>query len=349
MDLYEIIHVPTNLKYIGITYKHGKTYKERFVEHLNHNGSLAISNMIDSGISPDEFTVNLIEQTEYIDSLFFSEIYYINKNKKDNCSLNLNSGGGFIGKKYFLNSMYKDIQYDVNIFYDNYSPVGIQKHIDSSLNISNDFKNVKMREDIRIVLLMAVKILDIYEYVKSIISYQNFYSIVKNDIEFIYNKFKSETDLSKTIFLTTFIETKSIDMANLEIISYRKNINNLFFEYFFLSKHANMLSYFRNEYKSKINSAIDTENWMKGRNQFKERLESTGLTDNEKIQKSQISDKIKTHWATKDKDYIDTRTTNSLSVMNSKIHKCIHCGKDELTLGNLKRHHNDNCKLKYKG
>lgn len=346
MDLYEITHMPTNMKYIGITYKHGKTYKERFTEHLNHNGSMTISNMIHSGISPNDFTINLIEQTDSIDSLFFSEIYYINKNKKDNCSLNLNSGGGFIGKKYFLNSIYKNKQYDVNIFYDNYIPVGIQKRIDIDLNISNFSVNPVIRENIRTVLLMAVKILDMYDYINLQISYLDFYNIIKNDIDFIYTKLKSETKVAKIVFLKAFIKTKNTKLAHYELREYRKIVNNAFFEYFFLSKHANMIDYFRNEYNWKVNSAIDTENWTKGRKKFKERLATDGLTNNEKIQKSQISDKIQAHWATQNKEYIDTRTNNSLSVMNSKIHKCIHCGRDGLTLGNLKRHHNDNCKLK---
>lgn len=56
------------------------------------------------------------------------------------------------------------------------------------------------------------------------------------------------------------------------------------------------------------------------------------------------SEGVKNHWSNQSEEYIKDRTSKGLSVRNAKVHTCNHCGKQNLTLGNLNRWHLNNCK-----
>lgn len=353
MDLYEVIHIPSGKKYIGITYKTGKTYLDRFSEHMIHKGSLQISNMIHSGSDISEFTTNLIYSTDKLYELFILETMYIIENKTLGISLNMNYGGGFIGKKYFSNSEYKDRGYDVNIYSEVYIPTIIQSNIDGLLNINYNTLDMLGRMNIKRVLSVSFFIDNLFQYVNDKIIYYDFYKIVKKYARAIYFAFKGLSDDIRKMYLITFIQNESMFTVYFNILllstiqeQSRVAVNNLFFKAFFLSKHANLEPYFRNKYGSKINSPIETDGWKDGRENYSIRMKTKSFTIAEIEKFKSNSKNVQAHWDNQTISYKLNRTLPGLTTMNDKIHTCIHCNKDMLTLGNLNRHHNSNCKYK---
>lgn len=81
MDLYEITHIPTNMKYVGITYKENKTYLDRFYEHINGDGSVEIMRLMETGSTIDDFSINLICNVNTIDALYGLENMFISHYK----------------------------------------------------------------------------------------------------------------------------------------------------------------------------------------------------------------------------------------------------------------------------
>jgi hypothetical protein len=59
-QLYQITYLPTNQLYYGSTWKKGKTYLERFQEHLSNRGSKYINELLTNGASPEDFTIKLL-------------------------------------------------------------------------------------------------------------------------------------------------------------------------------------------------------------------------------------------------------------------------------------------------
>ena len=85
-------------------------------------------------------------------------------------------------------------------------------------------------------------------------------------------------------------------------------------------------------------------NWARGRENYTNRLRDYGLTEKELQQKLALKTLISDHWQKQDGEYIKNRTSPGMAVRNAKIHSCKYCGKSDLTLGNLKRWHDEQCK-----
>lgn len=92
---------------------------------------------------------------------------------------------------------------------------------------------------------------------------------------------------------------------------------------------------------SKMMSKIKQNYWDTPGNKDKWSNELKQKWDNDEFSNSKG---VKDHWSKQTNEYIKKRTSIGLNVRNAKVHSCIHCGKDNLTLGNLNRWHQDNCK-----
>jgi len=353
MDLYEITHIPTNMKYVGITYKENKTYLDRFYEHINGDGSVEIMRLMETGSTIDDFSINLICNVNTIDALYGLENMFISQYKKQGISLNRNYGGGFIGKPYFLKSSFKDKQYDVNIFYKKIIPTKLQNKINHNFSVYD--LSYTDRCDIKRTLFNAILIDHMFSLIKNI-SYDVFYNIIKNDIREIYNYFsyRDTTDDIKSIFLLDYINTKSINMSLIKIknkrirYKYRKNSDD-FFYYFFSSKHANLKDKIIEMYGNDINKVSDSRGWQMGRINYSNRMARKDYTNREVDSYTNRAYKTKLYWDSLTNETRDIREMgciSGLSIMNTKSHSCKYCGMDNLTIGNLRRHHDENCKYK---
>lgn len=85
-------------------------------------------------------------------------------------------------------------------------------------------------------------------------------------------------------------------------------------------------------------------NWKRGRENYTNRIRDCGLTEKELQQKVALKILISDHWQKQDTEYIKNRTSPGMAVRNAKMHSCKYCGKGDLTLGNLKRWHDEQCK-----
>lgn len=99
-----------------------------------------------------------------------------------------------------------------------------------------------------------------------------------------------------------------------------------------------------NDY-SKMMSTIKQNYWNTygNKEQWSEKLKNKW--DNGEFNNS---DGVKKHWSIQNDEYITERTKNGLLIANSKTHICIYCNKSGLTIGNLKRWHNEKCKYSSK-
>lgn len=352
MDVYEITHLPTNKKYVGATYKKNKTYLDRFDEHLNGLGSVMIANMLANGENTSNFIITLLYRIDNIHELFELERKHILQYKAIDMSLNINTGGGPIIHSCYKNSIYDEYGYDENIFVKKYKPSHIQVFIDNINGINTQPLEYNVKLQIKQTLSKSYIISELYTNI-NYISYKEFYNIFSNDILLLneVNYRITKYPNCRYDIISSYIHDKSIQKISTIISSNNKKLkqenkekSNLFFNYFFLSKHANIFNYFKDEYKFKINSPTDTDGWKDGRQKFNERMANREFTEKEYEKFVHTANLVKTHWDNQTDTYITNRTTPGLNIMNEKNHICIHCGKSGLTLGNLKRHHNDNCK-----
>lgn len=78
-QIYKITNTQNNRLYIGIVVKSGKTYLDRFAEHMSGLGGVWIWKDIQEGKSqPSDFVIEIIEQgNESVDYYRQMEIYYI--------------------------------------------------------------------------------------------------------------------------------------------------------------------------------------------------------------------------------------------------------------------------------
>lgn len=90
---------------------------------------------------------------------------------------------------------------------------------------------------------------------------------------------------------------------------------------------------------------VNHPNWKRGRDNYRKRLAECGLNDKEKKQKIALKTLIKNHWGKQTDEYIAERTSHGLSVANDKSHVCNNCGRTGLTKGNLRRWHNEKCRI----
>lgn len=352
MDLYEVIHIPSNMKYVGITYRCGKTYLDRFNEHMTHKGSLTISSMLYNGALTSDFKVNLIYTTSLLSELFVLENAYIAENKSLGISLNQNGGGGFIGKPYFLNSVYKEFGYDVNIYLEKHTNTKMQDFISTLLNMPlRPLLTMNDRKILKRTLSYSFYINELYNICNENISYVNFYNKLNYNSKRIYNIFTKygidDCKLCITAYLKSpLFQTIITVIQNIkkERINLAKKRNDLFFNYYFLSKHANLIDEYRLFYGGKINSPADTNGWKDGRIQYNNRMKSKSFTTEEVERFANNSKNVQLFWDKQTRNYRQERTSKGLAVMNDKIFICPHCNRGGLNKGNYIRHHNDNCK-----
>lgn len=354
MDLYEVIHIPSNMKYVGITYRNGKTYLDRFNEHLTHKGSLKISSMLYNGSLVSDFKVNLIYTTSLLSELFVLENAYITENKSLGISLNQNGGGGFIGKPYFLNSVYKEYGYDVNIYLEKHTNTKIQDFISTVLNMPQSLPlTMNSRKILKRTLSYSFYINELYTIYNENISYIDFYNKLNYNSKKIYSIFnKYGLDICK-LCIAAYLESPSFQTIITVIRNIKqernnlaKNRNELFFNYYFLSKHANLIDEYRLFYGGMINSPADTEGWKDGRIRYINRIKDKSFTTKEVKKFANNSKNVQLFWDKQTSEYRHNRTSRGLAVMNNKIFICPHCNRSGLTKGNYIRHHNNNCKYK---
>ena len=76
--VYKITNTKNNKSYIGICVAEGKTYLDRFAEHMRGDGGVWILRDIESGnASPSDFISEMIEESDDITYIKAQEDYYI--------------------------------------------------------------------------------------------------------------------------------------------------------------------------------------------------------------------------------------------------------------------------------
>lgn len=363
VQLYKITHHPTNSEYYGIVYKRGKTYIDRYEEHMAGIGSKMISMMLDDGARRDEFDITLLEESLDLVHIQRMEVASIKLAKERGIPcLNMNGGGGFVGKKFFYNSEYAKRGWDVNIYDVRYNPTNTQIAIERrTTNLhnsrfyvgrknSNKFSQyIKLAFDCKDFFILSG--LDVVRVGRTLnrcgISRKMFASIINmrgvDPIRF-YEYITSCS--SKYVSRINHIYYKYISGQAHPVYEKHSIEDNRFMESMFYNRHANLKPYFIETYGNKINSPEMNDEWLASRERFKSRISSGKYTEAEINKKSRQSDIIKETWS--NVPYADkiNRTSGGLGVMNDKSHICVKCGKSGLTLGNLNRWHNDKCRMK---
>jgi hypothetical protein len=385
--LYKIKH--NSGSYYGIVVKEGKTYKDRFQEHLNGVGSIEIKRLIDEGCDTSEFTIELIDVYEFVEDAFHFEKFYIKNAKKiGETLLNKNSGGGFNDilspletRRIKCDGWCRSLHSTKPQFF-----TDIQKRIHSICNVIKPDKPNRMKRNIEAYsfwyrnkcFIKSCMELSSYEITNFV---ENF-NLTYSDIDKFINEYSKEEFISivrifnsgdaiTTSIINSFINKNTIYLNNYGNIylfdslfrskhadikqEFKKQYGasmfqdppkcyDSFTDSMFISKHANLKSWYQNEYNSKFNSPADLETWRKGRESYRSRIAENRFTKSELDSVLNRSKIIKESWSILSEDQITNRTRNGLIVRNSKEHICKKCGKIGLTLGNLKRWHNDRCK-----
>ena len=360
--LYKITQISTGAIYYGIVIKKNKTIQDRFIEHLNGDGSVRIFDLICNGCPTSDFGLELIEEYQFVDDVSKAECLHIRECKANPnlISLNANSGGGFIGKKFFCDSTLYERGWDVNLLGNTKNTI-LQDIIEKGCSVSHLYRRIRVKRRNSTKFSAYLKFL--FDFVSEIYNLQKKYKLLRiykifkkfrsNDLKTWFGAYNDDFRLYEYLSQLTQKEIYTFSYACGQFFLDSRHpiqhnmheINDVFFDHFYLSRHANLLPEFREQYGTKINSPSDTDGWREGRSNFKARVSKGIKTDKEALGNLDRKTSIKLDWDTRDATYRANRTANGVNAITEAIYTCSVCNKPNLSKGNLNRWHNDRCKL----
>lgn len=354
MEVYTITFKPTGQVYAGVTYSTGKTSKDRLVEHFSGKGSLSIKDLFALGAVEDDFELNIVAHVSNLSELYALETSIIKEYRNKGMSLNQNGGGGFICRKYFLNSEYGKRGYDVNIWNEEQQETPLLNRIHTLVGLDKrrNYFSIGEKNILGGELSFACEFSEFF-YEINVPEYTPLYEVLVKEHGFTVQKIKKFTqtvDKKKAYEYLANLTHEEAHLLDKSVVSvngglvrdYTMSGGKLFFESFFGCKHACISSMD----VTGLPKNVLSDGWAKGRQTHRARLSSGQFTDSEKEFYNTQSERVAKMWGSVPLEDRKSRTSKGMGVRNSKIHTCQHCGKTDLTLGNLGRWHNDNCKFR---